>query len=187
MVELAECGQDVRDTMEENASRFLLIDDSPLTLKALRTILELRPGWNVVAEAKNGTEGLALFHQAHPSVVIVDFQMPGPNGLEVGREIRQSDAKVLLILFTLHDSGQVKDLAKAAGFDAVISKANPFSIVEIIETLNQRTLQPESAPPVDPIPVPETPTALAIPSVATEPHQGAAPAGNGKTPLPSAS
>jgi DNA-binding NarL/FixJ family response regulator len=175
--------------MEENVRTVLLIDDSPVALKSLRTILELRPGWTVVAEAENGTDGLALFYKTRPTVVIVDFQMPGLNGLEVGREIRLSDPKVLLILFTLHDSKQIEELAKAAGFDAVVPKTNAFPIAGIVETLNKRTRQAEPVPPTvpDPVPVTEISSPLAIPSVASESLPNDAMGSKRKNPTPAES
>ena len=59
-------------------------------------------------------------------MVIVDFQMPGMNGIEVGWEIRKTHSQVLLILFSLHAGKQLEEMAKAAGFDAVVSKTAPF-------------------------------------------------------------
>ena len=115
--------------------RILLIDDSPIALKALRTVLGLRPSWEIVGEAESGKQGLELFGQKNPNVVIVDFQMPGMNGMEVGREIRWSGSKVLLILFTLHAGPEVERMAAEAGFDAVLSKSAPYPIVAIIERM----------------------------------------------------
>jgi len=148
--------------MDENV-KILLIDDSPLALKSLRTILELHPAWKIVGEAGNGRDGLAIFQQTQPTVVIVDFQMPGINGIEVGREIRKTNSQALLILFSLHAGKQLDELAKASGFDAVVSKTTPFPIVGIIETLNTRTRHAEAVP--NPIPAP---LANAIPARAAE-------------------
>jgi len=95
--------------------------------------------------------------------VIVDFQMPEMNGIEVGREIRRTNSQVLLILFSLHTGKQIEELAKASGFDAVVSKDTAFPIVGIIETLNTRTLHDEAAR--SPIPAPP---ANAVPALAAE-------------------
>jgi DNA-binding NarL/FixJ family response regulator len=147
--------------MEENV-KILLIDDSPLALKSIRTVLELRPTWKIVAEAGNGRDGIAIFHQTQPNVVIVDFQMPEMNGLEVAREIRRTDSQVLLILFSLHAGKQLEEMAKAAGFDAVVSKAAAFPIVGVIETLNTRAPQLQRILNPAPIPVAEVvPAAVA--------------------------
>src|SRR3954468_2248349 len=57
--------------------RILLIDDSAIALKALRTVLGLHPTWEIVGKAENGQDGLRLFREKDPHVVILDFQMPG--------------------------------------------------------------------------------------------------------------
>jgi DNA-binding NarL/FixJ family response regulator len=132
--------------------RILLIDDSPITLKALRTVLGLRPSWQVVGEANDGIEGIRLFHQLQPDVAIVDFQMPGITGLQVGREIRRSGANVLLILFSLHAGPELENAAREVGFDAVVSKTNSFPVVGIIETMKKDSAErtPIATPPVPP-------------------------------------
>jgi two-component system, NarL family, invasion response regulator UvrY len=119
--------------------RILLIDDSPLVLKALRTILELHPTWKIVGEANSGEDGLELFLKTNPNVVIIDFQMPGINGVEVGRRIRQTNSDALLILFSMHAEQQFQTFARAAGFDAVLSKGAAFPIVGIIEAMKAET------------------------------------------------
>jgi DNA-binding NarL/FixJ family response regulator len=119
--------------------RILLIDDSPLVLKALRTILELHPTWKIVGEANRGEDGLELFLKTNPNVVIIDFQMPGINGVEVGRRIRQTNSDALLILFSMRAEQQFEMFARASGFDAVVSKGAAFPIVGIIEAMKAET------------------------------------------------
>ncbi len=53
---------------------------------------------------------------------------------------------MLLILFSLHAGTQLEELAKAAGFDAVVSKTTPFPVVGIIEALKTRTSRAEAVP-----------------------------------------
>jgi len=69
--------------------KILLIDDSPVALRALRTVLGLNPNWRIVGEAESGAEGLRMFRETAPDIVIVDFQMPGMNGLEVGKKFAE--------------------------------------------------------------------------------------------------
>jgi len=121
--------------------RILLIDDSHVALKALKTVLGLHQDWEIVGEADNGRKGLALFRETNPDVVIVDFQMPGMTGIEVGKEIRRTHPGILLILFTLHAGPELELFAKEAGFDAVLSKAAPFPVVAVIETMKAASLK----------------------------------------------
>lgn len=106
-----------------------------MALRALRTVLGLNPSWEIVAEAQSGPEGLKRFRELHPDVVIVDFQMPGMSGIEVGREIRRTGSNVLLFLFTLHAGSYLDQAAREAGFDGVFSKTAAYPIVAIIEKM----------------------------------------------------
>lgn len=113
-------------------------------MRALRTVLGLNPGWQIVGAAENGPEGLRMFRDLHPDVVIVDFQMPGMSGIDVGREIRRTGSNVLLFLFTLYAGSQLDHAAREAGFDGVFSKTAAYPIVDIIEKMRPRELEPAS-------------------------------------------
>lgn len=128
--------------------RILLIDDSRVALKALKIVLGLHQEWEIIGEAENGRKGLELFTKTKPDVVIVDFQMPGMNGIEVGKEIRRTHPGVLMILFTLHAGPEIEVLAREAGFDGVLSKAAPYPIVAIIEMMKVSKANAECQPEV---------------------------------------
>src|SRR5512138_3650183 len=99
--------------------RILLVDDSPAVLKAFRTVLSLHPSWEIVGEASNGRDGIALYRALAPNVVILDYQMPGMTGVDVGLELRGMGFEGLLILFSLHAGPELNALAREVGFDAV--------------------------------------------------------------------
>jgi len=119
----------------DNSRRILLIDDSPSVLKAFSTILGLHPDWEVIGKALNGIEGIALFRALAPDVVVVDYQMPGMTGIDVGRELRRMGFNGLLILFSLHAGNELNSLAAKVGFDAVLPKTTTYPIVGIIEKM----------------------------------------------------
>ena len=85
-----------------------------------------------------------MFRDLHPDVVIVDFQMPGMSGIDVGREIRRTGSNVLLFLFTLYAGSQLDHAATEAGFDGVFSKNAAYPIVAIIEKMLPQELEPAS-------------------------------------------
>ena len=67
--------------------RVLLVDDQPLLRSGFRALLDLEDDIEVVAEAADGTQGLALAREHRPDVALVDIQMPGVDGIEVTRRI----------------------------------------------------------------------------------------------------
>ncbi len=120
--------------------RILIVDDSNHVRRALRTCLELTPGWEVCGEAESGQSGIEMARKWKPDVVLLDYAMPGMNGLEAARQIALDSPKTVMLLFTMFASEQLSDLAQAVGVQEVISKAvgGVGAIVHAIESVASR-------------------------------------------------
>lgn len=116
-------------------TRFLIVDDSEIVRKSLRTVLQANPEWDVVAEAADGATAVELFKSSCPHVVIIDFQMPGLNGVETSRRILQIAPAMPIVLFTQHASADLEKYAKESGIRSVVSKMDAFPMVGIIQAL----------------------------------------------------
>jgi len=116
-------------------TRFLIVDDSDLVRRGLRTVLQSNPEWQVCGEAPNGLTGIEKFKELRPNVVILDFQMPGINGLETARLMSEIAPAIPIILFTQHASSELERRAKEVGIRSVVSKTDAFPMVGVIEAL----------------------------------------------------
>jgi DNA-binding NarL/FixJ family response regulator len=122
------------------AVRILLVDDHPIVRQGLRTLLEGRPGWEVIGEASDGIEALEKVESLQPDVVVLDITMPRMNGLEACRRIQQqpkvSDLEVLVV--TQHDSPQMMREALDAGARGYVVKSNAArDLLEAVEAVSQ--------------------------------------------------
>lgn len=100
---------------ETTPVRILVADDSQLMRRCLRTLLEQQDRWTVCGEASNGQEAIERAQQAAPDIIVLDFQMPKMNGLDVAREIRKMWPEIPILMVTLHMSPQLEDQAKKIG------------------------------------------------------------------------
>lgn len=80
--------------------RILLADDHQMVRDGMRRLIEAQPGWSVVAEADNGRDAVALTVQHQPEVAVLDFSMPGLNGLEATRQIKRQSPDTEILIFT---------------------------------------------------------------------------------------
>src|SRR5690348_12278110 len=81
--------------------RILLADDHTIVRKGLRMLLE-SAGFEVVAEAANGLDAVAMAEQHRPDVVVMDVGMPVLNGIEAARQIAAKDLGVEIVFLSMH-------------------------------------------------------------------------------------
>lgn len=114
--------------------RVLVVDDDPLILEVLRTILQLRE--LEVACAGDGAAALEqLERDPLPDVIVCDVMMPGLDGFEVCRRIKADPrtATVPVILLTARDRAEDREAGRAAGCDDYVTKPfNPLALTDLI-------------------------------------------------------
>jgi DNA-binding response OmpR family regulator len=94
-------------------ARVLVIDDDEMVLALVQRILSLE-GFETLTTA-DGPQGLALFKERHPDIILLDLALPGMNGLEVLRKIRQLDEKAKVIVVTGSGSDDSAEVALRYG------------------------------------------------------------------------
>jgi DNA-binding NarL/FixJ family response regulator len=116
-------------------TRFLIVDDSELVRRSLRTVLQANPEWEICGEAADGVSAVEMFKELQPNIVILDFQMPGINGIETARRMAEIAPAVPVVLFTQHASADLEKHAHEVGIRSVVSKTNAFPMVGMIRAL----------------------------------------------------
>jgi CheY-like chemotaxis protein len=111
----------------------LLVDDDPLILEIITTILDLEEF--EVRTAGDGRQALASVADQRPDVVVCDVTMPGLDGLSVCRELKADPvtADVAVVLLTARDRDEDRQEGEAAGCDAYLTK--PFSPLQLIDVI----------------------------------------------------
>lgn len=82
--------------------RIVIVDDHPLVREGIRQALSV-PGFEVVAEAGTGDEGVALATAHGPDVVIMDINLPGPSGIEAAERLRKVVPEARILMLSVHD------------------------------------------------------------------------------------
>jgi len=127
-----------------NSATVLIVDDEPQIRRVIRTTLTSE-GYAVL-EARTGQEALEKIRSDHPSLVLLDVNMPGIAGLDACREIRQS-SDIPIIMLTVRNSERDKVQALDAGADDYVTK--PFGAQELMARIRAalRRSAPEEATP----------------------------------------
>jgi DNA-binding NarL/FixJ family response regulator len=102
--------------------RVILADDHPIVRNGIRAELERLPGVEVLAEASDGRQALALAKTHKPNLVFMDISMQGLNGLEATRRITQECPGVRVVILSMHQSEEYYWQALRAGASGYVLK-----------------------------------------------------------------
>lgn len=105
--------------------RVLVVDDHPVVRNGLAMMLKYEPGMELVAEASNGQEAVALFGQCQPDVTLMDLRMPGMSGVDAIATIRKEFADARFIILTTYDGDEDIHRGLQAGAKAYLLKDGP--------------------------------------------------------------
>ncbi|MGC9952253.1 MAG: response regulator transcription factor [Bryobacteraceae bacterium] len=105
-----------------NPVRILLADDHIVMRNGLRLLLERQPHLQVVGEAADGRQAVALSESANPDVVIMDIAMPNLNGIEATRQIVNHSPRMAIAILSMHSDESYVIRALKAGARAYLLK-----------------------------------------------------------------
>ena len=87
--------------------------------------LQLEPDITVVGEAADAVGALSAASVLRPDVLVMDYEMPGMNGVEAARKLREMGSASRVVMLSIHDNPSVKRQATEAGIDAFVAKHQP--------------------------------------------------------------
>ena len=104
--------------------KVLVVDDSEDARFLLRKRLDQKRQFQIVGEASDGSEALARVEELQPDLVIMDVRMPGMDGIEATREIRDRFPKVAVLAYsTFGDEEQIRAMREAGAVGYVLKDA----------------------------------------------------------------
>ncbi len=116
--------------------RVLVADDQAITRSGLQTLLAAQENMQVIGEARNGEEAVALAESLQPDVVLMDMRMPGINGIEATRRIHRSSPHISILVLTVFEDDTVVFPAIRAGARGYLLKdTEQDELIRAIQTV----------------------------------------------------
>lgn len=106
-------------------TRIIVVDDHPVVRDGIRSMLGGVPDFEVVGEASNGPEAVALVRETDPDVVVMDLRMPGGGGVDAVRALTRAGARARVLVLTTFDTDSDTVAAIEAGATGYLLKDTP--------------------------------------------------------------
>ncbi|MCA1704474.1 MAG: response regulator transcription factor [Actinobacteria bacterium] len=109
--------------------RVMVVDDTDHVRGMLVDMLEL-DGFDVVGQASSGADAVTLAEETSPDVIIMDYKMPGMDGLTAARAIRETKPDQSIILYTAYLDPKLEQQAREAGVAMTVGKVEGLNQLE---------------------------------------------------------
>ena len=122
--------------IENAVIRLVLVEDYKLVRIGLRSVLNEDPRIEVVGEAETGEQGIELIRNLRPDLVILDLGLPGIDGIEVTKMIKEFDDRIKIVILTSHEVEEEVLAALSAGANAYCLKEITSSrLIEVVKSV----------------------------------------------------
>lgn len=109
--------------------RVMLVDDQAHVRVGWRMRLSLEPDIEIVGEAADGREAVALARTVLPDVVLMDVEMPVMDGITATDRLKAGEGPCAVVVTSIFDNGSTRARARAAGASAFVGKQEPIDTV----------------------------------------------------------
>lgn len=117
----------------------MLVDDHAVVRMGFKMLLEAASDIKVVAEAESGEQGIRMYAEHHPDVVVMDITMPGIGGMEAIERIMAKDGNAKILVLSAHeDSVHPKRVLNAGALGYLTKRSAPEELITAIRTVAAR-------------------------------------------------
>ena len=116
--------------------RLLLVDDHAVVREGLRSLLTSDPRFEIVGEASEGEGAVAAATVLHPDLVVMDVSMPGMNGVQATRRLKEQQPDVRVVALTVHEEGgYLRSLLDAGASGYVLKRSAASELVRALQVV----------------------------------------------------
>lgn len=113
--------------------RVMLVDDHPLMRRGINQLLSFEDDFEIVAEASNGMDAIALAHETEPDLILLDLNMKGMSGLDTLKALRADESNAIIVILTVSDSASDIEAIVKQGADGYLLKdTEPDELIELL-------------------------------------------------------
>lgn len=124
--------------MNDVTTDILVIDDHPIVLDGIRTMLKDEDGFNIVGTAKNGAEALSFLELNVPDIILLDISLPDMDGLQLCQKIRAMNKTSKIIgLTSFNEAGMISSLLKFGGNGYLLKNMERSELIRAMKTVLQ--------------------------------------------------
>jgi DNA-binding NarL/FixJ family response regulator len=118
--------------------RVLIADDEEKLRGALVNMLEVH-GFQVIGAAANGAQAIAMSDATRPDLILLDYTMPGINGVGVIEHVKAQNPNTQIVVFTVHDESSLSlDVTKSGAFAFLVKGSPPALLLEVLNRAWER-------------------------------------------------
>jgi two-component system response regulator NreC len=118
-------------------ARVLLVDDHAVVRQGLKALFADESDIEIVGEAENGREAMSRIPELRPNVLVMDISMPGLNGIEATRQIRQNYPDIRVVVLSMHANEEyVFQVLRAGASGYVLKQSDSMEVLTAIRAAN---------------------------------------------------
>jgi two-component system nitrate/nitrite response regulator NarL len=117
-------------------TKILIVDDHEVVRDGLRNILLSLENISIAGEAGNGEDAIKLYISVKPDLVIMDISMPGMNGIEATRIIKEKDPEAKILILTMHDNQEyLNQIIRSGAKGFILKNTDKEELLEAVKTV----------------------------------------------------